>query len=109
MMTSIAILFTVNRRCVAFSTNRGALNRRALRAHVAKHPEARAILEQITHPRIRNRIETWFAHQQAQGARAAVVEAALLFETGSAPAYDKIPPALSVAIQRPPSLWLPLP
>jgi dephospho-CoA kinase len=64
----------------------GTLNREALGAIVFSDPQARKDLEKITHPRIRERVEGWL---QAQSSRhAAVVEAALLVETGSYKEYD---------------------
>lgn len=56
----------------------GALDRRALRDHIFKHPEARKILENITHPAIRLSII-----EQLQRATSpyAILVSPLLFET----------------------------
>lgn len=56
----------------------GELNRRALREHIFKVPEARKTLEHITHPAIRNSIIQQLA--QAKSAYAILVSP-LLFET----------------------------
>ncbi len=58
----------------------GHLDRAAMRARIARDPETRRILEGITHPRIGARIGEAL---QALDAPLAVVEAALLVETGS--------------------------
>ena len=56
----------------------GELNRRALREHIFKAPEARKVLEQITHPAIRSSI----IQQLQQAASPYVLLASpLLFET----------------------------
>ena len=68
----------------------GRLDRKALGAHVAAAPEARRELEAITHPRIWAHAEAWLATQAAAGAPAAVVEAALMVETGSWRRYDRV-------------------
>jgi dephospho-CoA kinase len=68
----------------------GTLNRPRLRALVARNPEARRALESLTHPEIRRRIDDWVAAQRAEGAPIAVVEAALLVETGSYRQYPEL-------------------
>ena len=40
----------------------GSLDRAALRQHIFSHPDARTMLEQITHPRIRQRIISQLQH-----------------------------------------------
>ncbi len=75
----------------------GALDRQRLGALVRSDPAARRDLEAITHPLIRARLEAWLAGQREAGAPAAVVEAALLVETGSWRDYD----ALLVVVARP--------
>ncbi len=72
----------------AVLTPDGALDRGALGAIVVADPQARADLEAITHPAIRAHIARWFEAQAAGGEAAAVVEAALLVETGSYRHYD---------------------
>lgn len=65
----------------------GILDRKALGAIVVADPDARRGLEAITHPRIWAASEAWLA---AQNAPAAVIEAALMVETGSYRRYDKL-------------------
>ncbi|RZG83147.1 dephospho-CoA kinase [Acinetobacter venetianus] len=59
-------------------SNDGSLNRRALREHIFRFPEARHTLEQITHPAIRRSIIEQL--QQAQSPYVILVSP-LLFET----------------------------
>jgi dephospho-CoA kinase len=68
----------------------GALDRPRLRAALARDPEVKRIVESITHPRIRARILDALAQLAAGGAPLAVVEAALMVETGSYKAYDAL-------------------
>ncbi len=68
----------------------GALDRKALGAIVFADAEARRTLEAITHPRIWATMEAWLAERAAEGHRAAVVEAALMVETGSWRRYDRL-------------------
>jgi dephospho-CoA kinase len=68
----------------------GVLDRAALGAIVFADAEARAALEAITHPAIRARADAWLARQRAQGVAVAVVEAALLVETGAWRRYDAL-------------------
>ncbi|MFZ5477235.1 MAG: dephospho-CoA kinase [Myxococcota bacterium] len=65
----------------------GVLDRKALGAVVVADPEARRVLEGITHPRIWARTEAWLA---AQDAPVVAVEAALMVETGSWRRYDRL-------------------
>lgn len=71
-------------------TPEGRLDRKALGARVMADPAARRTLEAITHPRIREEIANRLAALQAAGAAVAVVEAALLVETGSYKLYDQL-------------------
>lgn len=64
----------------------GVLDRKALGAIVVRDAAARSALEAITHPRIWARMEAWIADQVGP----AVVEAALMVETGSYRRYDKL-------------------
>jgi dephospho-CoA kinase len=66
----------------------GGLDRSALRALVLADTAARRDLEAITHPRIRARVLDWAAAQQGQPL--AMVEAALLVESGSWRQYDAL-------------------
>ncbi len=68
----------------------GRLDRKALGAIVVADASARTALEAITHPRIWERMEEWLAARAAEGAPAAVVEAALMVETGSYRRYDAL-------------------
>lgn len=68
----------------------GALDRKALGRVIVADPEARRALEAITHPRIWEAMEAWLAARRAEGAEAAVVEAALMVETGSWRRYDQL-------------------
>lgn len=66
----------------------GALNRPALRQRIIQDDDERAVLNRITHPRIRDETVRWLTSQAGQGERVAVVEAALMVETGSHTLYD---------------------
>lgn len=68
----------------------GALDRKALGALVVADPQVKRALEEITHPRIWERMERWLAEREQAGAPVAVVEAALMVETGSYTRYDKL-------------------
>lgn len=68
----------------------GRLDRKGLGAVVVADAEARRALEGITHPRIWERMEAWLAARASEGAEAAVVEAALMVETGSYRRYDAL-------------------
>ncbi len=56
----------------------GELDRRALREHIFKHPEARKALEEITHPAIRHSI---IEQLQAAQSPYVILVSPLLFET----------------------------
>jgi dephospho-CoA kinase len=68
----------------------GGLNRAAMRARIARDPAARRTLEAITHPRIQAETARWLAAQADAGHTVAVVEAALLVETGSYRLYPEL-------------------
>lgn len=68
----------------------GQLDRKALGAVIVADADARRALEGITHPRIWARMEAWLAARAGEGASAAVVEAALMVETGSYRRYDAL-------------------
>lgn len=68
----------------------GSLNRKALGARVVADPAAKADLERMLHGRIRALLAQWLAAQAQAGAPVAVVEAALLVETGSYQQYDAL-------------------
>jgi len=66
----------------------GSLDRAALRTIVFEDDDARARLEGIVHPRVRDQREAWLAEQSARGADLVVSEIPLLFETGTADEFD---------------------
>ncbi|MBX2801187.1 MAG: dephospho-CoA kinase [Myxococcales bacterium] len=68
----------------------GALDRRSMRSRIAHDPEARRTLEGITHPAIRQAITAELSSLAQAGHSAAVVEAALMVETGSYRLYDAL-------------------
>jgi dephospho-CoA kinase len=68
----------------------GALNRQALGDIVMNDETARKGLEAITHPRIFVATQQWLEKQEKAGHETAVVEAALLVETGSWRMYDAL-------------------
>lgn len=61
----------------------GTLDRAAMRKRITSDPEARRALEAITHPEILRTILERLSALAAEGTPAAVVEAALMVETGS--------------------------
>ncbi len=68
----------------------GSLDREALGAIVMADSAARARLNALTHPRIRAEIRRRLDALQSAGAGAAVIEAALMVETGSFSDYDTV-------------------
>lgn len=68
----------------------GRLDRPRMRARIAADPGARRTLEGITHPLIGQAIQGWIAARAAEGHPAAVVEAALMVETGSYRLYPVV-------------------
>jgi dephospho-CoA kinase len=66
----------------------GTLDREALGALIRGDARARAELEAITHPAIYRHIDRWLEERERRGCTAAVIEAALLVETGQARRYD---------------------
>ena len=68
----------------------GSLNRDALGAIVMADPAAKSDLEGITHPLIQMAIAQQLQARAEAGDAAAVVEAALLVETGSWRLYDQL-------------------
>lgn len=71
-------------------TSDGVLDRKKLGSLVMQRPERRKQLEAITHPLIREEISSRLNALEAAGAAVAVVEAALMVETGSAQLYDHL-------------------
>jgi len=68
----------------------GAVDRRALGALVFHDAEARRALEAIVHPRVYDRIVRWMSAQDVRGARWALAEIPLLFETGHEGDFDRV-------------------
>jgi dephospho-CoA kinase len=66
--------------------DRGGVDRTALSRRVLSNPAVRAELEGVIHPLVREGIDCWLA--SVPSARVAVVEAALLVETGAWAGYD---------------------
>ena len=64
----------------------GTVNRKAIAHHVFAAADAgsadRRFLEDLTHPHIRNRLKSELAHFAAEGRKAVILDAALLFEAG---------------------------
>jgi len=79
----------------------GSLDRGAMRAIVLADPGARADLESITHPAIGGLTIAWMVQQAEAGEPIAVVEAALMVETGSYRHYDAL-----LVVSSPPELQL---
>lgn len=71
-------------------TSEEKLDRAAMRRRVAHDPAARASLEAVTHPAIRQAMADKLLRLAEAGHPAAVVEAALLVETGSYRAYPAL-------------------
>ena len=68
----------------------GALDRAAMRERIIADPQARQTLERITHPAIRSLISGQLAELALAGHPAAVVEAALLVESGGYKLYGDL-------------------
>lgn len=68
----------------------GTLDRAALRHIVLADPEAKKDLEGITHPLIQHATIAWMSARAEAGEPVAVLEAALLVETGSYQFYDHL-------------------
>ncbi|HLY16972.1 MAG TPA: dephospho-CoA kinase [Bryobacteraceae bacterium] len=69
----------------------GVIDRRALAAQAFADPQRLALLNSFVHPPVMRKEEEWLARVTAQDPRAiAVVEAAILIETGSYNRFDKL-------------------
>ncbi len=68
----------------------GSLHRKALGAIVMSDPAQRKKLESITHPKIKQSIIMQLLSLKGEGHRFAIVEAALMVETGSYRQYDAL-------------------
>ena len=68
----------------------GSLDRRALGLVVFGDTQARADLEAIVHPRVREATATWLDRLASAGESLAVVDIPLLFETGRDRDFDRV-------------------
>lgn len=68
----------------------GSLDRRALGTIVFADPQARADLEAIVHPRVREATTAWLGRLAAAGESVAVVDIPLLYETGRDRDFDRV-------------------
>lgn len=68
----------------------GALDRAAMRSAIATDPDAKAMLERITHPRIWNATSEWLGAQKRAKVPLVGVEAALMVETRTWRRYDAL-------------------
>lgn len=69
----------------------GSIDRRALATQVFGKPERLALLNSFVHPPVMRREEQWLARVASEDPRGiAVVEAAILIETGSYQRFDKL-------------------
>jgi dephospho-CoA kinase len=68
----------------------GSVDRKALGAVVFADAGERAKLNDIVHPRVWSEIGRFFDEAEKAGARIAVVDAALMVETGSYETYDRL-------------------
>ncbi len=71
-------------------TSTGELDRPAMRARISRDPSAKAALDAITHPAIRSAIAARILALAAEGHGFAVVEAALMIESGSHRMYEGV-------------------
>ena len=68
----------------------GSVDRKALGAVVFRDAAERESLEAIVHPKVFEAVETFFDNARDKSADVAVVDAALMYETGSYERYDRI-------------------
>lgn len=71
-------------------TPNGSIDRKALGAIVFKDEKARKDLEAIVHPAVSEAIEAFLKEAKKKGEFLAVVDAALMYETGSYERYDLV-------------------
>ena len=72
----------------AVMTSGGDVDRPRLGAIVFRDEQARRDLEAILHPAVYQAIESWMRERDAEGARVAVAEIPLLYETGHEGDFD---------------------
>jgi dephospho-CoA kinase len=68
----------------------GKVDRAALSRHLLAHPAALPSLEAVVHPLVRREIAGFLAAAEAKGARLAVVDVPLLFESGYDYGFDAV-------------------
>ncbi|MEP0773336.1 MAG: dephospho-CoA kinase [Acidobacteriota bacterium] len=68
----------------------GGVNRRALAERVLSDPQARRRLEALVHPLVQGQVASWLDARAETSTPVAVVEAALLVETGSWRQYHRL-------------------
>lgn len=68
----------------------GSLDRRRLGARVFADPQARADLEAIVHPRVREATTTWLDRLADRGESLAIVDIPLLYEAGRERDFDRV-------------------
>lgn len=71
-------------------SHNGEIDRKALSARLLEAPQRLAELEAAVHPLVRARIGKFLADAEAAGARVAVVDIPLLFETGFDYGLDRV-------------------
>ncbi len=72
------------------SAHDGKVDRGRLSAQLMKAPERMKVLEAIVHPRVRANERAFLASEQARGAKLAVLEIPLLFESGADKSVDVV-------------------
>jgi dephospho-CoA kinase len=72
------------------TTRNGEVDRVALSGILVDHPERLRELEAVVHPLVRARIAKFLIEAEARGAKLAVVDVPLLFETGYDYGFDRI-------------------
>lgn len=68
----------------------GSVDRKALGAIVFRDEASRRALNAIVHPRVWEAIDDFFREAERRGERLAIVDAALMVETGSYRHYDRV-------------------
>ncbi|QRM53639.1 dephospho-CoA kinase [Sinorhizobium sp. BG8] len=68
----------------------GVVDRKALSAILADHPERFSELEAIVHPLVRQEEQAFITRERTSGSKIAVLDVPLLFETGGENRVDKV-------------------
>jgi dephospho-CoA kinase len=71
-------------------TTLGRVDRNALSRRLVEAPEKLRALEAVVHPLVRQRMQAFLRDAEADGARLAVVDVPLLYETGFDHGFDKV-------------------